>query len=72
MSAEEELRPAGSARLPRWQQLVLIALCLFGLAAAAANVAVAHTGGGRAFHAGFGIVIVVVLRTLVRSYRRRA
>jgi hypothetical protein len=72
MSAEEELHPAGWARLPRWQHLVLIGLCLVGLAAALANIAVAHSGTDRALHAGFGIVIVVVLTTLVRSYRRRA
>jgi hypothetical protein len=62
---------AGWARLPRWQHLVLIVLCAVGLVAAIANVAAASTSGNRAVHAGFGLIVAVLLVTLVRSFRRR-
>ena len=71
MSSDPELQPTGWARLPRWQHVVLIGLCLFGLVAAVANVAAAHSGADRAVHAGFGLVILAVLGTLVRSFRSR-
>ena len=61
----------GWARLPRWQHGVLIVLCAAGLVAAIANAVVASTNGNRAMHAGFGLVVAVVLVTLVSSFRRR-
>ena len=61
----------GWARLPRWQHLVLIVLCAFGLVAAIANTVVASSNGNRGLHAVFGIVIFVVLITLITSYQRR-
>jgi hypothetical protein len=61
----------GWARLPRWQHLVLIALCAVGLVAAIANVAAASTNGNRAIHAGIGLTVATVLVTLARSFRRR-
>jgi len=68
-------RPAstatGWARLPRWQHVVLIVLCAMGLVAAIANVVAATSNGNRAVHAGFGLVVAVVLVTLVRSFRGR-
>lgn len=68
-------RPEGSAtgwtRLPRWQHVVLIVLCAFGLVAAMANTIVASGNGNRGLHAAFGIVVAVVLITLISSYQRR-
>jgi membrane protein YdbS with pleckstrin-like domain len=69
---ESEDAAKGWARLPRWQHLILIVLCLAGLVAAVANAWVATTSGNRAMHAGFGLVVAVVLVTLVTSYRRRS
>jgi hypothetical protein len=59
------------ARLPRWQHLVLIALCAVALVAAIANVAAASTNSNRAIHAGIGLIVAAVLVTLARSFRRR-
>ena len=42
-----------------------------GLVAAIANVVAATSNGNRAVHAGFGLVVAVVLVTLVRSFRGR-
>jgi len=61
----------GWARLPRWQHLVLIVLCVVGLLAAVANVAAASTNGNRALHSLVGLIVAGVLVTLVRSFRRR-
>ena len=47
-------------------------LCAVGLVAAIANAWVATTGGNRAMHGAFGLVVAVVLVTLVTSYRRRS
>jgi hypothetical protein len=69
---EGEDTATGWARLPRWQHVTLIVLCVAGLVAALANAWVATTGGTRALHAAFGLVVAVVLVTLVTSYRRRA
>jgi len=62
---------SGWARLPRWQHIVLIVLCAFGLVAAIANVIVASSNVNRAVHASFGLVIGAVLVTLILSYQRR-
>ena len=62
----------GWARLPRWQHIVLIVLCAFGLVAAIANTVVASSNGNRGVHAAFGIVIFIVLITLITSYQRRS
>jgi uncharacterized membrane protein len=67
-----ESSATGWARLPRWQHLVLIVLCVVGLVAAVANLAAASTNGNRALHAGIGLIVAVVLVTLVRSFRRRS
>jgi predicted Co/Zn/Cd cation transporter (cation efflux family) len=61
----------GWARLPRWQHLVLIVLCAFGLVAAVANTIVASSNGNRAIHLAFGVVVAVVLVTLITSFQRR-
>jgi hypothetical protein len=69
---EREDAARGWARLPRWQHVTLIVLSVVGLIAAIANAWVATTGGNRAMHAAFGLVVAVVLLTLVTSYRRRS
>ena len=68
---ENENAARGWARLPRWQHATLIGLSAVGLVAAIANAWVATTGGNRAMHALFGLVVAGVLVTLVTSYRRR-
>ena len=69
---EREDAARGWARLPRWQHVTLIVLSAVGLVAAIANAWVARTGGNRATHVVFGLVVAVVLVTLVTSYRRRS
>jgi len=61
----------GWARLPRWQHLVLIVLCAFGLVAAIANTIVASSTGNRLTHAAFGVVVAIVLVSLITSFQRR-
>lgn len=68
---ENEDVARGWARLPRWQHVTLIVLSAVGLVAAIANAWVATTGGNRAMHVVFGLVVAGVLVTLVTSYRRR-
>jgi hypothetical protein len=61
----------GWARLPRWQHIVLIALCTVVLIAAIANFLVSDSNRARALHAALTIIDGAVLVTLITAYLRR-
>ncbi len=58
-------------RMPRWQHVVLMLLCVAGLVAAIANVAAADSWGARGLHALIGLLVAAALVRLVFAYRRR-
>jgi hypothetical protein len=58
-------------RMPRWQHVVLMLLCVAGLIAAIANVAAADAWGARGLHALVGLLIAAALVRLFIAYRRR-
>jgi hypothetical protein len=61
----------GWARLPRWQHITLIALCVAGLVAAIANIVAADHLGNRLLHVAIAVITIVLLVTLISAYRRR-
>lgn len=61
----------GWARLPRWQHIVLMALCSVVLIAAIANFVVSDSNRARALHAALTIIDGAVLVTLITAYLRR-
>jgi hypothetical protein len=61
----------GWARLPRWQHIALIALCVAGLVAAILNVVAADRLGNRLLHGAIAVITIVLLVTLISAYRRR-
>ncbi len=61
----------GWSRIPRWQHLVLIGLCVAVLIAAVVNVAVAGSWSARGLHTLFGLLVAAALASLVMGFRRR-
>jgi hypothetical protein len=66
-----EATATGWARLPRWQHVVLIVLCIGGLIAGIANFLVADTNRARVFHAIFTIADGALLVFLITGYLAR-
>ena len=66
-----EVTETGWARLPRWQHVVLIALCTIGLIAGIANFLVSDTNRSRVFHAAFTVADGVLLVILISAYLAR-
>jgi phage shock protein PspC (stress-responsive transcriptional regulator) len=62
---------AGWARLPRWQHVVLIVLCIGGLIAGIANFLIADTNRARVFHAIFTVADAALLVFLISGYLAR-
>ena len=71
MTPDPERTVTGWARLPRWQHVVLIALCTVALAAGIANFLVSDSNRARVFHALFTIVDGAVLVTLITALLAR-
>ena len=68
---EPERTANGWARLPRWQHLVLMVLCVIGLIAGIANFLVSDSNRGRGLHAAFTVVDGAILVTLITAYLSR-
>jgi phage shock protein PspC (stress-responsive transcriptional regulator) len=61
----------GWARLPRWQHIVLIALCTVGLIAGIANFLVSDSNRARVLHAVFTVLDGALLVYLITGYLAR-
>lgn len=62
---------SGWARLPRWQHIVLIVLCIVGLFAGIANFLVSDTNRARVFHALLTVLDGALLVFLITGYLGR-
>ncbi|MBV9412118.1 MAG: hypothetical protein JO148_11020 [Acidimicrobiia bacterium] len=66
-----ESTASGWTRLPRWQHIVLIALCTVGLFAGVANFLVSDSNRARVFHVLFTVLDGALLVFLITGYLAR-
>jgi phage shock protein PspC (stress-responsive transcriptional regulator) len=66
-----ERTATGWARLPRWQHVALMVLCVVGLVAGIANFLVSDSNRARLLHAAFSVVDGALLVTLITAYLAR-